>query len=167
MNRKIASKENSYIKIKESKTKDNKADKDSKNSPKWHLINSTIDEKDDNFFAEVPNINISELLYFINEQTNFCEAFDNIKPIYSKQKADYEGIIACIVANGFSFGTYLLSRSCDISYNTMSNIEKNFLSLENLGEANDIISNKIASLKIFNSWNILPNKLLAAVDVEI
>ena len=38
------------------------------------------------------------------------------------------------------------------------------MSLENLREANDIISNKIASLKVFNSWNILPDKLLAAVD---
>ena len=37
------------------------------------------------------------------------------------------------------------------------------MSLENLREANDIISNKIASLKVFNS-NILPDKLLAAVD---
>jgi TnpA family transposase len=164
VNRKIASKENSYIKIKESKTKDDKIDKNSKIHHKWHLINPTIEEKDDNFFAGVPNINISELLYFINEQTNFCEAFDHIKPRYSKQKADDEGIIACIVANGFSFGTYRMSRSCDISYSTLSNIEKNFLSLENLREANDIISNKIASLKVFNSWNILPDKLLAAVD---
>ncbi len=164
VNRKIASKENSYIKIKESKTKDDKVDKNSKTHHKWHLINPTIEEKDDNFFAGVPNINISELLYFINEQTNFCEAFDHIKPRYSKQKADDEGIIACIVANGFSFGTYRMSRSCDISYSTLSNIEKNFLSLENLREANDIISNKIASLKVFNSWNILPDKLLAAVD---
>lgn len=164
VNRKIASKENSHIKIKESKTKDDKVDKGGKTQHKWHLINPTIEEKDDNFFAGVPNINISELLYFINEQTNFCEAFDHIKPRYSKQKADYEGIIACIVANGFSFGTYRMSRSCDISYSTLSNIEKNFLSLENLREANDIISNKIASLKVFNSWNILPDKLLAAVD---
>lgn len=164
VNRKIASKENSHIKIKESKTKDEKVNKDGKTHHKWHLINPTIEEKDDNFFAGVPNINISELLYFINEQTNFCEAFDHIKPRYSKQKADYEGIIACIVANGFSFGTYRMSRSCDISYSTLSNIEKNFLSLENLREANDIISNKIASLKVFNSWNILPDKLLAAVD---
>jgi len=158
VNRKIASKENSHIKIKESKTKEG-----NKNT-KWHLINPTVDERDDNFFAGIPNINISELLYFINEQTNFCEAFDHIKPRYSKQKADYEGIIACIVANGFSFGTYRMARSCDISYSTLSNIEKNFLSLENLREANDIISNKIASLKVFNAWNILTDKLLAAVD---
>jgi predicted cupin superfamily sugar epimerase len=66
------------------------------------------------------------MLYCINDQTNFCEAFDHIKPRYSKQKADYEGIIACIVANGFSFGTYHMARSCDISYSTLSNIEKTF-----------------------------------------
>jgi TnpA family transposase len=158
VNRKIASKENTHIKIKDVK------DKDVKSSPKWHLINPTVDEKDDDFFAGIPNINISDLLYFINEQTGFCKAFDHIKPRYAKQKADYEGIIACIVANGFSFGTYRMAQSCDISYSTLSNIEKNFLSLENLREANDIITNKIASLKVFNSWNIATDILLAAID---
>jgi len=162
VNRKIANKENSHIKIKGNKgIKDEKAGKKHR---KWHLVNPTVDEKDDNFFAGVPNINISELLYFINEQTDFCRAFDHVKPRYSKQKADYTGIIACIVANGFSLGTYRMAQSCDISYSTLSNTEKNFLSLENIREANDIISNKIASLKVFNLWNILPDKLLAAVD---
>ena len=36
--------------------------------------------------------------------------------------------------------------------------------LENLREGSDIISNKIASLKVFNLLNILTDKLLAAVD---
>ena len=104
------------------------------------------------------------MLCFVNEQTNFCSAFDHIKPRYSKQKASYEKIVACIIANGFGFGTYLMSQSCDISYSTLNNIEKNFLSIENLKEANDIISNKIASLKVFNSWNIIADKLLAGID---
>lgn len=156
VNRKINSQENSHIKV--------KVDKGNKKDHTWYLINSTVDEKDNNFFTGIPNINISELLYFINEQADFCKAFNHIKPRYSKQKADYEGIIACIVANGFSFGTYRMAQSCDISYSTLSNIEKNFLSLENLRDANDIISNKIATLKVFNSWNISTDKLLAAVD---
>lgn len=93
-----------------------------------------------------------------------CRAFVHIKPHHSKQKADYEGIVACIVANGFSFGTYLMAQSCDISYSSLSNIEKNFFSIENLKEANDIIVNKIAGLKVFRSWNIFAEKLLAGVD---
>lgn len=121
VNRKIANKENSHIKIKASKE-----DKDGKKSHKWHLINPTVEEKNDNFFSGISNINISELFDFINVQTDFCEAFDHIKPRYSKQKADYEGIIACIVANGFSFGTYRMAQSCDINYSTLNNIEKIF-----------------------------------------
>jgi hypothetical protein len=144
VNRKIANKENSHIKIKGSKGVKN--EKAGKKHRKWHLINPTIDEKDDHFFAGVPHINISELLYFINEQTNFCRAFDHVKPRYSKQKADYTGIIACIVANGFSLGTYRMAQSCDISYSTLNNTEKNFLSLENIREANDIISKNISHL---------------------
>ena len=88
----------------------------------------------------------------------------HVRPRYSKQKADYEEIIACIVANGLGFGIYKMAQSCDISYSTLSNAEKNFLSLDNLREANDIISNKIAELKVFSSWNILSDKLLAGVD---
>lgn len=36
--------------------------------------------------------------------------------------------------------------------------------MENLQEANDMISNQIAQLKVFNLWNILPDKLLAGID---
>lgn len=153
VNKKIANKENSYIKIK----------KKSQNTH-WYLTTPIVDEVDTNLFDGIPSINISELLCFVNEQTNFCSAFDHIKPRYSKQKASYEKIVACIIANGFGFGTYLMSQSCDISYSTLNNIEKNFLSIENLKEANDIISNKIASLKVFNSWNIIADKLLAGID---
>jgi TnpA family transposase len=160
-NRKITDKENSHIKIKESK----KSESDKNETQKhWHLTTPTVSEMNDDFFQGVPTINIGELLYLINAQTGFCDAFDHVKPRYSKQKANYKEIIACIVANGFSFGTYLMSQSCDVSYSTLSNIERNFLSIENLREANDIISNKIASLKVFNSWNILADKLLAGID---
>jgi len=161
VNKRITNKENSHIKIKESKKSEGDKNETQKH---WHLTTPTVDETDDNFFKGVLTINIGELLYLINTQTGFCDAFDHVKPRYSKQKTSYEEIIACIVANGFSFGTYLMSQSCDISYSTLSNIEKNFLSLENLREANDIISNKIASLKVFSSWNILAGMLLAGID---
>ncbi|AVP88044.1 Putative transposase [Candidatus Phycorickettsia trachydisci] len=154
VNKKIDSKENQYFKIKEKNLSD----------IKWYLTNPKAPENDEHFFDGLPNINISDLLYFVNQQTNFCRAFEHNKPRYAKQKADYEGIVACIVANGFSFGTYLMAQSCDISYSSLSNIEKNFFSIENLKEANDTIVNKIAGLKVFRSWNIFADKLLAGVD---
>jgi TnpA family transposase len=162
VNRKIISKENHHIKITESKNK--YKHKNDVVQWDWHLMNISTDEIEDHFFDGIPQINISQLLYFINEQTGFYQAFEHIKPHYSKQKADYEGIMACIVANGFSMGAYLMAHSCDISYSRLSNIERNFLSLENLREANDMISNQIAQLKVFNLWNILPDKLLAGID---
>ena len=86
---------------------------------------------------------------------NFCSSFDHVKPRYSKQKADIEGIIACIIANGLGFGTYKISQSSDLSYRFLSNIEQNFFTVDNLKEANDIVTNKISALGIFNKWNIL------------
>jgi TnpA family transposase len=164
VNRKIATKENDHIEIKENKVSKGQNKEQNIQDYKWHLTHSVVDERDDKFFTGVATINIGELLYFINDQTEFCRAFEHIKPRYSKQKANYEEVIACIAANGFGFGIYRMAQSCDVSYSTLSNIEKNFLGIENLREANDIISNKIAGLKVFNSWNILADKLLAAVD---
>ena len=54
---------------------------------------------------------MGDLSYFIDEQTNFCQTFKHVKPYYAKQQANYKEISACIVANGFTFGTCWLAQS--------------------------------------------------------
>lgn len=96
VNKRITNKENSYIKIKESKKSEGNKNETQKH---WHLTTPTVDETDDNFFKGVPTINIGELLYLINTQTGFCDAFDHVKPRYSKQKG---GGLAALAA-GLAF----------------------------------------------------------------
>lgn len=135
----------------------------------WYLKYDAEDEVNHKIFSSVGNINISDLLFYINQATDFIKVFRHIKPRYSKQQNDISGIVACILANGFGFGIYQMSNSSDINYSFLHNIEKNFITIENLKAANDIISNKIYSLEIFSLWNTFAqienaDKLLAGAD---
>ena len=116
------------------------------------------------FYDNLPPINIIDLLIFVNKQCGFLEAFTHIKPRYAKKNADNKQIIACFIANAFNLGTYKMSEMCEFRYNELFSIEKNFIRLETLRKANDIVSNEATTLKIFDQWNIMEDKLLAGVD---
>jgi hypothetical protein len=57
----------------------------------------------------------------------------------------------------------LLDQS-DLSYQRMQSQLKNFIRIETLREANDIIRNVIAKLSIFKYWNIHNNRIHGSVD---
>jgi len=76
-------------------------------------------------------------------------AFVPLQPRYSKQGVDKNALVATILAQAFNYGNYKMSQTSDISYVSLENTYQQYLHLATLKAANDMISNSIGKLKIF------------------
>ena len=73
---------------------------------------------------------------------------------YQKQKLEHHVIIACLIAWANNMGMGRMGQISDISYQTLASTSDNFIRLETLSKANDLISNAIAELSIFHHYDI-------------
>jgi TnpA family transposase len=94
------------------------------------------------------------VLHFVNRHCPFLEAFEHVLGRYAKHTADDHHIIACLVAWGTNMGLGRMEDISDVGFQTLATTAENFLRLETLREANDIISNATAELPIFRQYDI-------------
>ena len=73
-------------------------------------------------------------------------------------------IYACLIANGTNMGVLKMADICDLSLTGLQITDKNYIRLSTLKAANDVISNAIAALSIFKSWNLQADLLHASLD---
>ena len=121
-------------------------------------------EYNEPFFDSVEKLEVTGLLTFIADKTNFWEAFSHIKPIYSKQRVDQKSLLACIMADAFGFGIEKMAQICDLNLNTLDSTHTNFIRQSTLKAANDVVSNFTSSLPIFRVWDIESDKILSDYD---
>jgi TnpA family transposase len=122
------------------------------------------DEINNPFYDELGQINIIDLLAFVDIQSDFMMAFQHIKPHRSQKNKNNKYILACIIANATSLGINKMAESAKLSYDTLFNIEKSHITLENLHEANEMITNKMTQLPLFNHYNVLKNIIHGSSD---
>lgn len=150
VNQRIANNENEYFK---------------KDGDDWFLkYPTTAEEINHEFFQKIQKKGVVDVMHFVNSKTNFTDAFTHIRTKHAKQKIEDNYIIACIIADGLGFGMYQMSQTCDINIHTLLLYEKNFLRVETLNRANNLVVNKIAKLDIYKEWQLLSDKLLGGVD---
>lgn len=125
---------------------------------------SFSDKENHPIFKQVPQISIAEIIQFAQKNCNFMSAFTHIKPYDAKDKLDSVAIMACIIANATNLGIYKMAQSSDLAYQRMYTQMKNFMRLETLRDANDLITNAIANLPIFKYWNIHDDYIHGSVD---
>jgi len=106
------------------------------------------------FFDKLGQVDIGDVLHFVNQQCRFMEAFKHILGRYVKQERDDIALTACLVAWATNTGMGKMAEISDIEYHTLAAISDNFIRLETLSEANDRVSNDCASLPIFQHYNI-------------
>ena len=106
------------------------------------------------FYDALSQVDIASLLHFVNQQCRFMTAFEHVLGRYAKQAADDLAITACLVAWGTNMGLGRMSEISDIGYHTLATTSDNFIRLETLKEANDRVSNAIATLPIFQHYDI-------------
>jgi TnpA family transposase len=73
---------------------------------------------------------------------------------YHRQAVDEDAIVACLIAWGNNMGMGRMGQISDISYQLLTTTSENFIRLETLKDANDLISNAIAELSIFHHYDI-------------
>lgn len=121
------------------------------------------------FFEVMPQIHIGDVLGVTQRETNFTAALTHIrdKPnAKNKPELNLSNAIACIVGNGARYGIFQMARLCNIPYDQLRNTQMGYLSLENLRNAHDIVSDAIAALPIFKHYNIQENLLHASADAQ-
>ena len=129
----------------------------------WHLPYKKQEDNVNNFFYEkLPQISIISVLQFVNQH---CEFLDSFKHIQSQNPApDFSSLIACLVSYGERFGHSKMANISDMKIHKLRSIGSNYMQLENIRAANDVITNATAKLPIFKHFNFNVGSLHASAD---
>lgn len=111
-------------------------------------------ELDNPFYDKLEIKTISELFDFVEQQRRFMKSFVHIKQRGTSIKKDYLGIKASILANGTMQGTYAFSKRSNLKYNRLDLADKNYVRLQTLRDAGDIIGNCMINLPIFDLYDL-------------
>ena len=131
----------------------------------WRLPSTGVKRMLNNpFFEQLKQVNVADLLRFVDEETQFLADFEHVRQVQSKQVVNPNNLIAAIIANGTNYGLYRMAHISDRSYEELRSTQANYLRMETLNQANDTISNAIAKLEIFKYYNIQEGALHASVD---
>jgi len=106
------------------------------------------------FFEGLKQVDLSSVLHFVNGHCRFMETFDHIRGRYAKTEADDRVIAACLIAWGTNMGLGRMGTISDIGYPVLAAASDNFIRLETLRGANDLVSNAIAELPVFRHYDI-------------
>jgi TnpA family transposase len=105
-------------------------------------------------FDTLRSLDIGSLLHFVNQACSFMACFEHVLGRYVTQMVDEHVIRACLIAWDTNMGLGRMGEISDIPYQTLARASENFLRLETLHAANDCISNAIAALPIFRSYDL-------------
>ncbi len=123
----------------------------------WSLKYPDNDDGDDvnhSFYNQLGHIDVRRILHFANEQCGFMDVFDHVLGRYTKSEVNYHTITACIIAWGTNMSLGKMGDISDVDFYDLKSTSDNFIRLETLKAANDKISNAIAALPVFESFNL-------------
>jgi hypothetical protein len=106
------------------------------------------------FFDPLHQVNLGSVLHFVNQRCQFTTAFEHLLGRYTKQDADETTLIAVLIAWGTNMGLGRMGQTSDLDYHTLAATSDNFIRLETLRAANDLVSNATAELPIFHHYDI-------------
>lgn len=153
VNQRIKSGENKHVKLM------HKSDK-----THWHLpYQKKSDTVNSPLFLQLPQINIVDVLYFVDQRCGFLSSFTPIQSHSTKQERKDHLILAIALANAIRMGTYKMATNANLNLQELLTAEKTYIRLETLREAIDVINNATAALPIFPFWNI-HDKLHSSLD---
>ena len=125
-----------------------------KKSGRWHLPYTRGDGGGDPFFDALSSLDMQTVFQFVNRQSHFMNEFTHVLHRYAGRRADDRTLIAVILAWGTNMGLGRMAETSDISYHALAATSDNFLRLETLQKANDVVVNGIAQLPIFQSYQL-------------
>jgi len=105
-------------------------------------------------FDGIPQQDIANVLLFVTSRRPFLQLFDHLLPRYTKRAADDRVLCACLMAWGTNTGLGRMAEISDISYHDLQEASDDFMRLETLGSANDLVVDGTAALPITQHDNL-------------
>ena len=131
----------------------------------WHRPKADKDKVlQQGFYAKLQAHDIADVFRFVNKECRFLSAMTPLQPRYAKKIADEDSLMAVIIAQAMSHGNFSMDETCDIPYHVLEATHQQHLRPATLIDANDEISNFIASLPIFPYYSIDMDVLYGSVD---
>jgi TnpA family transposase len=131
----------------------------------WHRPKADKDKLlQQGFYAKLQTHDIADVFRFVNGQCNFLSAMTPLQPRYAKKIADEDSLMAVIFAQAMNHGNFSMAETCDIPYHVLEATHQQYLRPATLIDANNKISNFIASLPIFPYYSIDMEVLYGSVD---
>jgi TnpA family transposase len=144
VNQRVSSGENTHIKM---------GNKRSKTA--WQLPYQVNDEGINHFiYNGLSQIDIVQVLGFANQQCGFTTAFEHVLDRNVTSDLDTRTLFAALIAWGTNAGIGPMAQRSDVNYNTLLSVSENFIRLETLKIANNLVSDQIAQLPIFDVYKI-------------
>jgi TnpA family transposase len=146
VNQRIADGDNEHFRVKRRRGKDG-----------WTLRYPTSTAPDDvnhPFYSQLKQTGVRAVLKFTQESCGFLDAFEHVLGRYRKSGLDRRTLTACLIAWGSNMGLGKMGEISDIGFDTLASTSQNFIRLETLRAANDLVSNEIADLPLFQAFNI-------------
>lgn len=116
------------------------------------------------FYSQLPFHELADVFRFVNQQCGFLSALTPLQPLYVKNQADSDSLIAVIMAQAMNHGNLTMSRTSDIPYHALNDAYEQYLRLSSLKAACDSISDGIKMLPVFPYYSLELGELYAAVD---
>ena len=156
INKHIETGENTHIKIDENKNS---------GTITWRLPYKKQDDVVNNpFYENLPNTNIGDLVSYVINTTQINKHFTHIQQRFTKNKIDFNNMIAVLIANATGIGARKMAEISDMNINELITTEKNYFRLNTLRKANDEMVNHIAKLPVFKFYTLSDYGIHASVD---
>ena len=146
VNQRIAAGDNEHFKLKRRRGQDGFALR----YPK------SVEQDDVNhpFYTQLKQTDIRSVLEFAQTRCGFMDAFDHVLGHSARSALDNHTLTACLIAWGSNMGLGKMGDISDIGFEALANTSRNFVRLETLQAANDVMSNAVADLPLFQAFNI-------------
>ncbi|MEL7495561.1 MAG: Tn3 family transposase [Cyanobacteria bacterium J06554_11] len=106
------------------------------------------------FFDPLHQVSIGSVLHFVNQRCQFLPAFEHLLGRYTKHDADEQTLMAALIAWGTNMGLGRMGQTSDLDYHSLATTSDNFIRLETLRAANDLVSNATAELPMFHHYDV-------------
>lgn len=115
-------------------------------------------------FEPLGQVEIRDLLAFVDSRCGFMSAFTHILGRYAKNAAEDDAIAGAVIAFATNKGLFKMAESSDMPYQPLFSAMRNYIRLETLKDANDMISNALAELSVFKHFNVEEGVIHASSD---
>jgi hypothetical protein len=131
----------------------------------WKLTYQAEQLVENQFFNQVPKIDIADLLKLMGDAIKIWPVFTHQKHRYVKcQQPDPLLLIGCLLSVAFGFGAKNMATISNLSYNNMRDINNDFMHVENFCQVNDEVSNFIYHLPVSKVYDLVEGVLIGDAD---